>query len=480
LAVLLNEILVFLKQAINLIILLFMLLLFACSQESTNQKEQVTIQNYSYQPLTGLPEQVTFAEHIAPLIHYQCMPCHRPGSAGPFNLITYSDVRKRAKMIRAVTKSRYMPPWPADPNYRHFSGERILTDIEIELISLWVKQGSKQGDKNLTPVPPVYPKGSLLGQPDLVVKMEEAYEIEGNNEDNFLMMKLPFELEKDTFIKAIEFVPDNKKLVHHVNGHVIKYAPGAKKNIYGGKRIIDTYNYEDKTAFKALDLLNDDGSYPVLKPLVANYLPGVIATMYPDGIGTFRMPKKGAILVNDLHYGPSPINTNDQSHFNIFFAASPPERTVLETQLGTHGVSPIVPPLVIPPDTVMTFTTQFYISQDISLLTINPHMHLLGKSFKAYAFTAENDTIPLVYLPQWDFRWQYFYTFKKMLKIPKGATIKVEAVYDNTIHNPLNPFNPPQTVSERDGSMRTTDEMLQFIINYTMYQPGDEEVSLEL
>ncbi len=35
---------------------------------------------------------VTFAEHIAPIVHANCTPCHRPGQAGPFDLITYGDV----------------------------------------------------------------------------------------------------------------------------------------------------------------------------------------------------------------------------------------------------------------------------------------------------------------------------------------------------------------------------------------------------
>ena len=71
-----------------------------------------------------------------------------------------------------------------------------------------------------------------------------------------------------------------------------------------------------------------------------------------------------------------------------------------------------------------------------------------------------------------------------MLKIPAGSEIIVEAVYDNTINNPDNPFSPPQLITERKelngkGSMRTSDEMLQFIINYLHYEEGDEEITLE-
>jgi hypothetical protein len=119
------------------------------------------------------------------------------------------------------------------------------------------------------------------------------------------------------------------------------------------------------------------------------------------------------------------------------------------------------------------------VPEDISIVTINPHMHLLGKSFLAYAVTPSGDTIRIINIPRWDFRWQYFYTYKKILKIPAGSTMIAIGTYDNTENNPLNPFHPPQLVSERDGSMRTTDEMFQLIVTWMPYQNGDELISLE-
>ncbi|MEP7169383.1 MAG: cytochrome c, partial [Bacteroidota bacterium] len=123
--------------------------------------------------------------------------------------------------------------------------------------------------------------------------------------------------------------------------------------------------------------------------------------------------------------------------------------------------------------------TRAVIQNDISLITINPHMHLLGKSFWAYATKPDGDTIRLIRIPKWDFRWQYFYTFPKMVKIPKGTTITVVGVYDNTSKNPNNPYFPPREISGINGSMRTTDEMFQFIMTFLPYQAGDENVSLE-
>ena len=106
-------------------------------------------------------------------------------------------------------------------------------------------------------------------------------------------------------------------------------------------------------------------------------------------------------------------------------------------------------------------------------------MHLLGKSFLAYAITREHDTIPLVRIKKWDFRWQYFYTFKKIVRIPAGSIIVAEGVFDNTKNNPNNPFSPPREITGLGGSMRTTDEMFQLILTFLPYLPGDENISLE-
>ena len=424
-------------------------------------------------------EEVTFSKDIAPIIHKNCMPCHRPGEAGPFPLITYNDVKKRAKMIGFVTSTRYMPPWPADANYRHFANERLLTDEEINLITEWIKTGSLIGDSSKIPAAPIFLTGSELGKPDLVVKMKDAFRVKGNNKDTFLVMKLPYEIEHDTFVRAIEFIPGNRKILHHMNAHLLQYDPDKKKNVFDGKSAVSSEDHDSPEYHKLLGLPNDDGTYPMMIPSVSNYLPGVTTALYPEGIGGYRLSKKGAFYLNNMHYGPTPVEQEDQSYFNVFFAKEAPKRPTREVILGTLGVSPIVPSLIIQPNEVKKFRTELRIAKDISLLTLNPHMHLLGKSFLAYALSPSRDTIPLIRINKWDFRWQYFYTFKNILKIPAGSLIVAEGIYDNTVNNPNNPHHPPQVVMERKGSMRTTDEMFQLIVTYLPYQPGDENISLE-
>lgn len=446
---------------------IFCLLLFTwCSCGNNNPKQQ------------HIEGPVTFAEHIAPVIYTNCTKCHQKGEAGPFNLVSYSDVAKRGKLIKYVTGERIMPPWPADPAYSHFVNEMYLSDDQIALIRRWVDEGMLPGDTASLAAPEKMNLSLNMGEPDLIVKVPKI-RIPGNNTDLFTVVKIPYEIERDTFVRAIEFVCGNKKLVHHMNGHLIQFDPAKKKNVNTGRSWVNQDQTNSTRIHKELGILHDDGSYAPMTPSVSNYLPGALFSFYPKEIGGYRMSRKGAFYLNDMHFGPTPVDAVDSSYFKIYYSAEPPKRPVSEFQMGTLGIAPVVPDLVVPANEVKKFTIQAEMPEDISLVSIVPHMHLIGKSYLAYAVKPSGDTIPLIRINKWDFRWQYFYQFEKLVRIPRGTVIYVEGVYDNTASNPDNPFSPPREIRERNGSMKTTDEMFQLIITYVPYQPGDEHISLK-
>ena len=435
---------------------------------------------YSCTPSTDL----TFNRDIAPIIYENCTPCHRSGGAAPFSLTTFQQVNRKKNTILGVTQSGLMPPWPADRNYSHFLGERYLTEVDKQKIKDWIEGGAPEGDTSLLPDLPEYDTYSYIGKPDTTVWFDSIL-ISGNSRDKFFIATLPIELSEHKYVRAMEFLPNENNLVHHMNGRLLNYESDKKASITQGQRILNLEVEETAYVrqFNALRLTNDDGTRPPQINSAVNYLPGVQAQLYPEGIGGFTMNKKSILIADDIHYGPIPQDKWDHSRVNIFFSDAPPKRPINEVMLGTNGASKIIPPLVIPPGKITKHASFLKIPEDISILTINPHMHLLGTSFKAYALTPAQDTIRLIQIPRWDFRWQYFYTFPKMLKIPAGSVIYVEAEYDNTAENQNNPYNPPQEIRERldngGAGMRTTDEMLQFIITWLPYQVGDEHVSLE-
>ena len=433
-------------------------------------------------PGEGVPDKPTYTEHVAPIIRSQCISCHVDGGAAPFALQTYEQVKKKARTIAKVTAKRYMPPWPADPDYSHFVGEKVLSTTEIATLARWAETGAPMGPAvaEIAFSKPTW--RSNIGKPDLVLPLDSVVLLP-NMQDRFFLVKIPGTIARDTWVRAVEFIAGNSDLVHHFNGHLLLYQPGDKKDHAHAPLKTEITRGEYDSDFSRLDLLNDNGSKPQRVHSALNYLPGVLGTAYPNGIGTFRLTRQFAFVGNDLHYGPSNRKTTDRSYINVFFTNKPPSRETRELMLGTNGVSAIVPPLSIAPNTKSKHSTRFQIDEDISLLTINPHLHLLGKQFTGYAIKPNGDTVKLIRIPRWDIRWQYFYTFKKPVHLPAGTWIVAEAEFDNTSSNPNNPNRPPKRVGERlelgGASMRATDEMFQFILTYMFYQKGDESISLE-
>jgi hypothetical protein len=398
--------------------------------------------------------------------------------------LNYTDAVKKAKLIKFVTQTGYMPPWPADASYTHFIGENVLSANEISLIKAWVDNGLPRGDSLTEPKAPVFYKGSYFGKPDLVIKPQQVIEVKGNGTDAFLIMKYPYHIEKDTLVDFVEFVPVQRKLIHHVNGHLISYDENRSFNYMTGESVHFDTKAQLMDVYANMHLPYTDKKqpqFPTLLPNTVYYLPGYIPPAYPKEVGGYRLKKNGLFLLNNIHYGPSNKDLSDSSYINVFYRKTPIGRPVSETQLGTFGISKIEPGFVIPPNEIKTFYTHTTLSKSISMLSVNPHMHLVGKTFWAFALKQNGDTIPLIKIKSWDFRWQYYYTFKHPVKLDAGTSIHVYGTFDNTINNVNNPHHPPRMVTQGNGveSMKTSEEMFQFIFTYMSYKEGDEKIDLE-
>ena len=162
-------------------------------------------------------DKVTFTGNIAPILYQNCVTCHRPGEAAPFSLISYEDAKKRGALMTAVTKSRYMPPWHAAHGYGEFAGERRLTAEQISAIAEWVKQGMPEGDRSKMPKLPEFSNGWHLGVPDLVLEMPRGYDVPASGPDQFRNFVIPTKLGDDKWVRAVEFRPAARNVVHPRN-----------------------------------------------------------------------------------------------------------------------------------------------------------------------------------------------------------------------------------------------------------------------
>ncbi len=416
-------------------------------------------------------QRITWSEHIAPLIHRNCTPCHQNGDAAPFPLVTYEDVAKRAAFVKKVTQSRYMPPWKPDTHYSTFANERKLTDEEIAMLAEWADNGMPKGKKTAVKDEELVVAGTHTHnnrKPDLVLKMNKPFHVKGDNLERFIVYKIPFELPDSANVEAIQFTTTNHKIIHHAN-YEVDAVPD-----------LDIYNTDDYINLTEDNRFKYDQYVPFRKHMIyyGGWIPGSFGESYPENIG-WVMPKRGVILLT-MHYAPVAKEEDNVSGVEIYFTKTPVKRQIRAISLGSGGVGEkeIDPFFYIPANAVKTFKVKVTTPEDQSLLYVWPHMHYIGKVFKAYGVTPEKDTIKLVRIPDWNFNWQEIYWFPTLKKIPKGTILTIEGTYDNTANNPNNPANPPQLVYS-NGDMKSTDEMLTLVMVYLPYENGDESVILK-
>ena len=417
-------------------------------------------------------QKLSFVKNIAPIIHSKCTPCHQPGEAAPFSLITYEDVARRTSFIKQVVESGYMPPWKPDPHYVAYDNDRSLTQKEKDNILSWIEDKAPRGagKEPAVDLQRFSQKGVAAGRkPDITLNPKAAYTLPGDNLERFIVYRIPFELEDSANVAAVEFVSNNKKIIHHANYSIHEVPADIDINL--GPDMINL-SEEDRTKYSAYLPLKKTISY------YGGWIPGSSGETYPKGFG-WVMPKRGVILLT-VHYAPSAKEEESLSGVNLYFTNEPVARKIKVISFGSGGIGQdqITPSMWILPNKVQTFSlTLSNPGEDFSVLYVWPHMHLLGKVFKAYGITPAGDTIKLVHIPQWDFRWQENYRFKKLVRIPKGTRLHIEGTYDNTVDNPFNPNNPPELVVS-SGDMKTTSEMLTLMMIFLPYEEGDENLSI--
>ena len=392
---------------------------------------------------------ITYYQHIKPIIDEHCTGCHRTGQTAPFSLESYEDVKKRASMVEMVVESKYMPPWHADTLFRTFHNQRALSASSLNKILAWIKSGAPAGLPQK--------KGGVNGfnwpSPDKIVAFQKPFIIPGDNEEQYRFFVIPVDNPAPIYLRGVGFVPKNKTLAHH-----------SRIMIDTTKRIRPFDAASVWQAGPQLEKMN----IPLANSFWTGWVPGNFPLFYPDGVAKV-LPANADLVVN-MHYAPSAKEETDQSEIHLYYAKGKPRRIIETLVFDETWVTN--KPFEFQPDTVITFYMRSpVLPVDLSLLSVLPHMHLLGKSFKSFAITPDGDMIPLIHIPEWDFNWQQTYQFNNLLKIPRGSVIYAEATFDNTKNNPKNPYFPPAKVRYGWG---TKDEMMNLIFEYLLYEPGDE------
>jgi mono/diheme cytochrome c family protein len=347
-------------------------------------------------------EQISYSETIAPIIHDNCVTCHRAGGMGPFAMTDYNIIKGFSPMIREVLRTKRMPPWHADPHYGEFSNDRSLSNQQIQDLVHWIEAGSPRGEgpDPLALDDRVWPK-YRMGEPDFVINVPTTdVPATGVVEYQYKMVDNP--LDKDVWVAGTEVIPGDYQALHHVIGMFGKMNP-------------------DPDAKRRFIPMGGMGGYA----------PGTNAGVYPDGAGTF-LPKDAKFSFQ-MHYTTYGKATVDATEIGVFLHKEKPYHIMQGQFIANSDIH-------IPANTKRhTETKEYTFKKDALLYSMLPHSHFRGIASDFVAIYPDGTTEMLLSVPNYDFNWQTDYSFKEPKVMLKGTKIIHSTTYDNSSQNPSNP-----------------------------------------
>ncbi len=395
-------------------------------------------------------QQTTFNRDIAPILFRYCAACHRPGEAGPFPLLTYTDAKAHARQIAAVTSKRFMPPWLPEPQELKFADELRLSEEQIALIQKWVEQGAVEGVPADLPPAPQFVAGWQLGRPDEIIEAEKPYTLPAGGSDMYWNFIFRTPVDRTRWLKAIEIRPGDKRVVHHANILVDRNQSARRMEA------------DPRAGFPGMELKIESETFDPDSHFLF-WKPGTVPRPEPESM-SLRLDKDTDLVLN-IHLQPSGKTEKIQPNLGLYFTDKPATHFPLLLQLENDRQ------LDVPPgEKRFLVTDEFTLPVDVDLLAIYPHAHYLGKDLQALATLPDGTTRTLIHIPQWNLNWQAVYHYADRVPLPRGTTISMRYTYDNSIENLSNPNHPPRRVV---AGNRSSDEMAHLWLQVLPHAPPD-------
>jgi hypothetical protein len=400
--------------------------------------------------------ELTFNRDVAPILYAHCVSCHHPNDIAPMSLLTYKDARPWAAAIKEAVVTRKMPPWKADPHYGQWSNDSSLSQAQIDTLVSWANGAKLEGDPKDLPPQPAFSTGWKAGKPDAVIAIPE-FHLDKSGPDEYSYVTVPTGFTEDKWVVSAELRPGNRRIVHHAHVFVVDpedsetnakaKADADPASAYGKWLQIHqgtlTFIRPDAPVIDDGCLKNDNGTFPGrrvsdLGTLLASFLPGRGPDVYPEG--TARLIKAGSKLNFQIHYSRATGKPEvDTTSVGLIFAKSPPKQIARRIDLSNHM-------FLIPAGDPNHEVTECHVfEKDMYITSLTPHMHLRGKSMKMEVTYPDGRHETLLNVPAYDFNWQITYRAAKPIFIPKGTRLKIDARFDNSRNNPVNP-DPNKTI----------------------------------
>jgi mono/diheme cytochrome c family protein len=373
---------------------------------------------------------ISYADRIAPLLVDKCVACHREGGVAPWAMTGYDIVRGFAPMIREVVRTKRMPPWHADPHYGSFVGDRSMTNEDARDLVHWIEAGAPRGN-GPDPLATLDKSWSewTLGKPDLIIEVP-AYQVPATGVISYQYPHADNPLGRDVWIRAIEIIPGNRAVVHHVLAGIDDPANGERRAIRGQ--------------------IGELGGYA----------PGKNAIPYPAATGIFLRKEAGFRF--QMHYTPNGKAITDVTRLGLYFYDKPPKHSMQMDIIYDAS-------LAIPANTKSYSESLDYVfDRDVMLYSLLPHAHLRGRAARFTAHYPDGRKEILLSVPKYDFNWQPLYVLNPPKLMPARTRVVMDMTWDNSAQNPANP-DPDKVVRWGD---QTWEEMN---IGWFRFRNADDE-----
>jgi len=270
--------------------------------------------------------------------------------------------------------------------------------------------------------------------------MPETFDVPADGPDIYRNFAIPTSLTEDKWVRAIEFRPGTRRVVHHA---LFSYVRGGSTA---------TLSKDGRPGF--------NGMMPVA--FVPGFAPsgdlggwavGGTPRFLPEGLA---WPLgKGSDFVLQLHLHPTGKLEHERSKIGIYFTDTAPVRKFRES--GAPGLFGFLAGIDIPPgEKHYELKGTFNVFANMRAYAVTAHAHYLAKEIKAVATFPDKTTQTLLWIPDWSFNWQDRYFYQTPVDLPKGTKVEVTIVYDNSADNPANPCRPPRRVQ---WGFQSFDEM---------------------
>ena len=424
---------------------------------------------------------ISFASTVQPIITETCASCHTGDGPGTQHVRfdTAADVADTAFAIALVTKTRFMPPWPAGDDSVAFEHDWSLTDEEIAALVAWDDAG---GPLDVPEDELMIPANGVVGldDPDVRVVANGSYDGEFGQPDEYRCFIYDPGVIEPSFVSAMEFIPQQTQVVHHAVGFVV--------------------SEQDRAELDQLSGSDGQGGWTCFgfspgrsAELVFTWAPGTDPTVFPDGSGLEMQPGDFFVLQTHYHYdveAPAdrsemafdfvdPVDVATTDSVNLFTYLAPAEipcgpgeegplcdrDAARQKAIDAYGPAGVLAdaliggcghPLDAPDgfvDGVASSSCDWPVLNPGEIVSVFGHEHEIGASFRMTLNPDTPDEIVLLDIPKWDFNWQFIYEPVESIVIERSDTIRIECTWDRALRDPE---LEPAYVLWADG---TDDEM---------------------